>query len=215
MSRDDCVDDAAAYALGALGPADAEAYERHLTACAACRDEVAALRRVTDALPMAAPQCSVPAGLRRRVVRTIRAESRPARVRPRLRPALAGALAIGLAVAAAGILPRGGAGGPRVIDAAVPGSTGTAELRISGGRAELVVRRMPPPRAGRIYEIWLERPGRVLAPSTALFSVTSGGAAVIGVPGGLRGVSEILVTEEPAGGSRTPTGRPVIVAPTT
>ena len=182
--------------------------------CAVCRDEPALLRGVTDVLPMAAPQYRAPAGLRRRVVRTVRAESRHVRVRPRLGPALAGTLAIVLILAAAGILARGGGEGPNLIHATVRGSTGTAELRITGGHAELIVRRMPPPPADRIYEVWLKRPGTAPAATTALFSVTAGGAADIGVPGDLRGVSEILVTQEPAGGSSTPTGRPVIVAPT-
>jgi len=73
---------------------------------------------------------------------------------------------------------------------------------------------LPPPRADRVYEVWLERPGVAPAATTALFSVTNGGAADIGVPGALRGVSQILVTEEPSGGSRVPTGPPVILAPT-
>ena len=67
---------------------------------------------------------------------------------------------------------------------------------------------------GRIYEVWLKRPGAAPAPTTALFSVPAGGAADIGIPGALGGVSEVLVTEEPAGGSGAPTGPPVLVAPT-
>ena len=38
-------DDAAAYALGALGPREAADYLRHLTVCTRCREELAAFTR--------------------------------------------------------------------------------------------------------------------------------------------------------------------------
>jgi hypothetical protein len=83
---------------------------------------------------------------------------------------------------------------------------------VAGGRAELIVRHLPPPPAGRIYEVWLKRAGQQPSPTSALFSVTTTGAGDVGVPGDLRGVSEVLVTQEPAGGSLVPTDGPVIVA---
>ena len=92
------------------------------------------------------------------------------------------------------------------------GVPGSAQLRISGGRAELIVSRLPPPPAGRIYEVWVKRGRQSPAPTRALFSVTSSGAADVGVPGNLRGVNTIMVTQEPAGGSLVPTHPPVIVA---
>ncbi|MBV8711530.1 MAG: hypothetical protein JOY56_07110, partial [Solirubrobacterales bacterium] len=42
--------------------------------------------------------------------------------------------------------------------------------------------------------------------------VTTGGAGEVGVAGDLHGVSEVLVTAEPLGGSRVPTTAPVITA---
>ncbi len=87
---DGCGSDGAAYVLGALEPREAEIFQRHLTVCATCREEVAVLQRVTDELPMAVPQYRLPAPLRRRVVRTVRAEARRRkRGRRRRRPALA------------------------------------------------------------------------------------------------------------------------------
>jgi Anti-sigma-K factor rskA len=226
---DGCGSDGAAYVLAALEPDEVETYRRHLSLCAACRDEVAALQRVADVLPMAAAQYRLPARLRRRVVRTVRAEARRGR-RGRRRPALAallprlpqagralvGAAAVALTaiVIAAAILVSAGPAGPKVLQATVINSTGSAQLRIGGGRAELLVRHLRAPAPGRIYEVWLKRQGAAPAPTTALFNVPVGGAAEIGIPGALGGVSEVLVTEEPAGGSRVPTGPPVIVAPT-
>ena len=216
MTREDCANNAAAYVLGALEADEATGYARHLRACAVCREEAATFQRVADGLPMAAPQYPVPADLRRRLMRTVRSNSRRRR-RPRLKraPALAGASAVALAVVVAiAVIVSPGAAGPRLLDATVRGSSGTAELRINRGRGELIVHQLPAPPAGRIYEVWLARPHRAPSPTSALFSVTAGGASDVGIPGSLHGVSRVLVTQEPAGGSSVPTGPTVIVAPT-
>ncbi len=65
--------DAAAYALGALDACEAEAFRRHLLACARCHEEVAAFWRVADVLPLAVPEFPAPAGLRGRLRRAVRA----------------------------------------------------------------------------------------------------------------------------------------------
>jgi hypothetical protein len=122
------------------------------------------------------------------------------------------ALAAAVAIVGGIELASTGSGGPRVIQASVTGSPGSAQLRVTGGHAELTVRNLPAPPPGHIYEVWLKRPNRAPAPTSALFSVTSTGAGDVGVPGDLRGVSEVLVTPERAGGSLVPTHAPVIVA---
>jgi anti-sigma-K factor RskA len=221
----DCGRDLAAYVLGALEPAEAEDFRRHLDSCAVCRDEVTAFRQVVDALPMAAPQQPPPRELRRRIMRGVRAEPRgqvrrasplwPAWERLASRPALATGLAAALAalVLVGGIaLSSTGSSPTKVIQAAVTGVPGSAQLRIAGDRAELIVSRLPPPPAGRIYEVWVKRGHQSPAPTRALFSVTAAGAADVGVPGSLRGVNTIMVTQEPEGGSLVPTHPPVIVA---
>jgi len=191
--------DAAAYVLGALETGEAERYRRHLDRCPACRDEVAGMQRVTDALSMAVPQYRLPSGLRRRTLRAIRPQSR--RATPVRVAIMAAAVAASLIVA--------------ITFARMTGPAGpTAQVRIGGARAELTVRHLPSPAPGRVYEVWLERPNAAPAPTGALFRVNAAGAADVTVRGELRGVREILVTEEPAGGSRVPTSRPVIVAPT-
>jgi len=224
-NRHDCGGDAAAYVLGALEPAEAEAFRTHLATCIFCRDEVAALQPVADALPMAAPQYNAPSGLRRRVLAAARAEARPAPTPDRRRttgfrlprPALAGALAVVLALAVIGVvnLASGGSSGVRVIPARVTALDASAQLRVTDGRAELVVRHFPPPPAGHIYEIWLQQGNGAPSPTKTLFSVTSSGAGNIGLPENMSGVSAVLVTPEPAGGSLAPTHAPVIVAPLT
>jgi hypothetical protein len=127
------------------------------------------------------------------------------------------AAAAGLAVVAALIigleLGSSGSNSTRVIAATVSGSPGSAQLRVTGTRAELIVRRFPQPAPGHIYEVWELRHGAgVPSPTKTLFSVNSSGAGDVGVPGNLKGVSKVLVTQEPAGGSQVPTRAPVIVA---
>ncbi len=121
--------------------------------------------------------------------------------------AVVAALVVGLE------LGSSGSSNTRVIAASVSGSPGSAQLRVTGHRAELIVRSFPQPAPGHIYEVWELRSGaRVPSPTRTLFSVNSSGAGDVGVSGDLNGVSKVLVTQEPAGGSRVPTRAPVIVA---
>ncbi|MCW3026584.1 MAG: hypothetical protein JWM29_2016 [Solirubrobacterales bacterium] len=216
-----CDADAAAYVLGALTTEESEAFRRHLSTCVVCRDEVAALKTVGDALALAAPQLRAPRRLRRRVRADIRGEPKAARATAgtaRRRGLFAPApVAVGAAFALAGVivavvLASGGSRGSRTVGASVTPSTASAVVRVVSGRGELIVRHMPPPPAGKIYEVWLERDGRNPTPTSALFDVTSSGAGAVDIPGDLRGVREVLVTPEPRGGSLAPTHLPVIVA---
>jgi anti-sigma factor RsiW len=213
----ECGESAAAYVLGALEPAEAEAFRRHIDECAACRDEVAAFEEITVALPASTGRSEVPRDLRRRVMREVRATPKTAPARrayivpapTRFPLAWGGALAAGVvAVIVAIVLVSGGSSGPRTIQASV----GSAELRIAGGRADLVVHRLPPLPAGRIYEMWVQRGSAAPTPTGTLFSARANGSANVGVPGSLNGVSRVMVTQEPAGGSLAPTSAPVIVA---
>jgi anti-sigma-K factor RskA len=204
----DCGLDAAPYLLGALEPEEARAFVRHLDQCAVCRDEVASLAPVLEALPASAPAHPVPRALRRRVRRAVRAEpKREARHQP-LAPR-AGWLALGLAVAAAVIVQLGAA---RSHEQVIHATVGQAELRVSGGHGELVVDRLQALPANRTYELWLVR-GRGHAVPSTLFGVTARGTADLVVPGDVHGISRLLVTAEPRGGSRVPTTRAVIQLP--
>ncbi len=223
--RSDCGEDAAAYVLGALADDQAERFRRHMVTCVVCRDEVSSLQAAADALPMAAPQLTARPELKRIVMSNVRADSARAKesrgipVRETSRPtrtrraiaAAATLVALGVIVGALE-LASGGSSGTRLIRASVATPAASAVVRLASGHAQLTLRRMPAPPAGKIYEVWLKRAGRAPTPTSALFSVTSNGAAAVGVPGDLRGVTEILVTPEPLGGSPAPTHTPVIVA---
>lgn len=214
--------EAAAYVLGALELDELQAFRTHLATCPICRDEVASLRGVADALPLSAPQYEAPPRLRRGVMAAVRAEPRtaPAPTRRRLprlrlpRPVLAGALAVVLAFAVVGVveLASGGSSGVRIIPARTTLASTTAQLRLGDGRSELVVRHLPAPPAGHIYQVWFQHGRAAPSPTNALFSVSSSGAGDVGLPGSLKGVSTVMVTPEPDGGSLQPTHAPVIVA---
>ncbi len=226
-----CVD-VGAYVLRALDEHEVEPFREHLADCAACREEVSQLQDVTDSLAIAVPHVQAPSDLHARLMTVVRGEAellraagheadRPVRSRPRWRwrllPALAatGALAAGVLIGALAINTGSGEQQTRVIQAIVlppAGHEATAALHAVGSHVELQVSGMPAPALGRIYEVWLERGSRPPEPTDALFSVTGQGRGTVGVPGGLRGVSKVLVTSEPLGGSLKPTRSPVIVA---
>jgi Anti-sigma-K factor rskA len=221
--------DAAAYVLYALEEAEARSFDEHLTACPICREEIAQLQAVADALAIGVPRADAPPALAARIMATVYAEAellsaaghaadRVAPARPARRgliPALtaAAALAAGLLIGAFAI-NTGSGQRTEVIRAAVvePGHHVVADLREVGGHLDLVVQGMPAPPPGRIYEVWLERGTAAPEPTDALFSVTKTGDGTVGVPGDLRGLSDVLVTDEPLGGSLKPTRTPVIVA---
>jgi len=231
--HDRFADDCAPYVLGALHEDEAGALRAHLLECASCREEVARLRSVADALGRAVPPLVAPPDLRRRVLGAVASEAAltpvaaaPATVRPqrslaRFRPTLALvgglALAVGLLVGALAI----GNGGPstRTIAASVAPATAwhashapVATLRDTGGAGVLVVQGLPPAPAGRIYEVWVER-GSTARPTDALFDASAKGGATVAVPGNLHGAQAVLVTAERRGGALVPTMMPLIDAP--
>jgi anti-sigma-K factor RskA len=235
---DGCGASAAPYVLGALTDEEHEAFRVHLESCSVCREEVAALQVVASALPAAAPQLSAPPELKRRLMASVREDARkrelaeagassarPARARrrapaslrwrPNLAVAVLAAAVVALAVVALSSGSGGGAGsaGTHVIRAQVLPSRASASLSVGAGHAQLNIADMPQAAQGRVYELWIKRSasGRPL-PTDVLFSVSAAGRASVGVPGGVGGVREVLVTSEPLGGSRVPTLPALIVA---
>jgi anti-sigma-K factor RskA len=218
----ECGEDVAAYALGALDETETRTFQAHLETCTVCQDELAAFEQVINVLPTSAPAYRASRKLRRRVMTAVAQESGQARTpvptrrrRSLPRPALAFGGAMALAVAAVVVVLAVGSSSSshsRVIAAQVTG-TGSASLRVGQGHAELVVHRFQAPPAGQIYEVWLQR-GKTGAaiPTKALFSVNDAGDADVDVPGDLHGVTQVMVTREPAGGTQKPTHAPVISA---
>lgn len=220
MNDDRCRrDDVAAWLLGALPPYEAREVERHVASCEECQLTAADLRPVLAALPESAPPADPPPELRRRVMAAVREEERRRRpqrapVRRWLRPApVLAALAVGLAGLAAGLAVTGGGDPGRTVEATVAAEGGRAALVVEGGSATLRVAGLPSLPPSRVYQVWVKRPGREPAPTNALFDVDRRGRASVAVPADPEGVEAVLVTAEPHGGSRTPSGAPVVVAP--
>lgn len=225
-----CGEDAAPYVLGALTEAEHAAFSAHLQECASCREEVASFQAVANALPAAVPQLPAPAPLRDRVLSTVRTEAalrnagvaqgasarrallrrRPGRLPWRL---VAGSAAATAAAVLAVLLVLGGGSGAktRIYGAEVSVPFAKATLRVSSGRGTLQIAHLPQTAPGKVYEVWVKR-GGAAQPTDALFTVSSSGAASVGIPGTLKGVKAVMVTAEPEGGSKVPTSAPVIVA---
>ena len=125
---------------------------------------------------------------------------------------VAGALSAAAVALAVLALASGGGAATRVIRARVTVARASASLRLSGTHAQLQVAGMPQAGRGRVYELWKRSGGGAPRPTDALFTVNRSGDASVGVPGGVRGVEEVMVTSEPLGGSSVPTRAPVIVA---
>ena len=231
-------DSVGAYLLGALDPDEAARFEEHLAGCDECRRDVAELKVAADALPVSVPIVSPPAALKDRIMSVVEQEAEllaaagngadePARERPRerrggrllgwlARPAvdLACALALIAGGGLAGVLLGGGDDSARTVVATTqaPGADVRLEIRDEG--STLIAENMPAPPSGRIYQVWLKRPGRDPEPTSVLWSTRRDGSAAVAVPGSLDGVEAVLVTHEPPGGSEEPSTAPVISADT-
>jgi hypothetical protein len=224
-------EDLAAYLLDALGEEEQRAFELHLRSCPACQGEERWLRGAVELLPSSVEQLEPPPALRERLMDTVRAEAaaegieaRPStRRRPRLgfvlRPVLAfGAAALIAVGVGAGYLIGNGGGGSTPAVATVPAKpTGVAR----GARGEIVVKSRDAaeirvsglrPRRGRVYELWLVRKGSKTPEASSLLAVHADGSGAWGIPGGLDGVQEVMVSSEPEGGSKQPTTMPVLRA---
>jgi anti-sigma-K factor RskA len=228
-------DDVGSYVLRALPDDEHASFEAHLTTCADCRRDVAELQVAADTLPLAAVQVDPPPELRDRIMTIVRSEAEllsaagaradePAGAPRRRRrwslslrplPAAMAATALVAAGVIGGIVLTGGSDTKTVTGtvqiASAPAAR--ASLQLSDDATKLQVRRMPPPPAGKVYQVWLKRPNQDPAPTTALFRTDSSGSADVEIQRGrLKGVDQVLVTAEPDGGSMKPTSAPVIVA---
>jgi len=232
-------DNVGAWVLGALDEETARDFAQELQRSPRLRAEVARLQPVVDALPMGVEQMSPPASLRDRIMATVHEEAqlqRAAAGEPRLAPApparrerrgrflgLRPLTAAGLAcavlavgVGAGVVLSTSGSGpaGATTVIAKVTFPNGAGQL-IDQGRdgGQLKLTGVAQTAPGRVYQVWLMKQGATKpTPTDALFTPNRGGHATVNVPGDLREVDQVLVTQEPAGGSPQPTSDPVVTA---
>jgi anti-sigma-K factor RskA len=219
-------EDLAAYLLGALPAEEADELEGHLGDCARCQEDRRRLEISIAAVGGSVEQVAPPPSLRARLLEAVQAQAgpepapraRPALRRPRwrlpsLRPAAVGlAAACLVAAGVAGWALRGGGESSRTLQARATAAApaARAKLVIRGEEAQLTVARLPAPRAGRVYQVWLKH-GDKVSPST-LFSVDRRGRGAAAIPRGVRGADQLMVSEEPARGSAAPTTAPRLIA---
>jgi anti-sigma-K factor RskA len=192
----------AAYALDALAPDEAEAYEQHLSQCEECRQQLAELNETAAALAFGMLAPAPPARLRVSILETAAAER--SNVIPFLQRRW---VARGLAVAAA-------AAACIVVGLAVAltrsNQTRTVSMafsRLSNGQATVRLAGLDTAPSGKTYEVWVIPKGK--APQRA--GLFPGGTSTtihlrIAVPKN----ATVAVTVERAGGSKAPTTTPIV-----
>jgi anti-sigma-K factor RskA len=226
-------DAAGTYVLGALPEDELAQYESHLADCPTCRAEADDLRVAAQALPLSAPPMRPPAALKARIMAEVEREAellqsaggatKPAptpakRERRRLRwrlpmPAVAlacAALIAGLVVG--GLVFGGGGDSGRTIPFQSTMQGASAELEVTDDGMIVVANDLALPPEGKVYMVWIQRPGKAPEPTSALFTPRRDGSATASVTGDLENVETVLINTEPIGGSTTPTSQPFLTA---
>lgn len=225
--NEDVQEQAAAYSLGALTPAEAAAFEAQLAA-PSVRAEVAACRAAVEALAVAPALRLPPPSLREQILAVAESPATPAPVLrwPRLAPWLAAAalfilcLGLGARVAqqqAAINEYQAFAAMPNTVrmeagDVA-PNAHGQFYLAPDSRQAMLLASDLPALPDDKVYQLWLVDKNGVRE-NGGLFRADEGGYATL-VVRATRPLSEyarIGVTTEPKGGSPGPTSGRVIGA---
>lgn len=224
-----------AYAVDALDDLERAAFERHLAECPECRAEVASLREAAAVLAETTA-VEPPPALRDRVLAGIATTrplppevpapvALDSRRRPRRRLNL-------LVAAAAAVLAVGGGvvlweqpwqdtthQQLSAIDTVLTASDAKrTSLDFDGGakatlvhsdtvgRAVLVTEKMPPPPAGKVYQLWLDQPGKGMV-SAGLMPIREDQRVLLA--GDAATATGAGITVEPEGGSPEPTSAPI------
>ncbi|MBV8602083.1 MAG: anti-sigma factor [Candidatus Eremiobacteraeota bacterium] len=219
-SHDELLDLVAVYALGALGAEEARIASMHLAVCTECRAEYDALRPAADAVAYAADDrldlVDCPR-IKREIMRAIRPPQRSAIFVASTVAALAAALVFAFIAVSA---ERKAAETDRTIAALVgPGArqydVSAGEIVKSGDHIYLVMAKLAPLPAGRVYQAWTLAPGaKTMAPNVT-FSPNSQGFVLVTLTEAAQNVGVVAVSVEPSGGSQAPTTKPLFVRPLT
>jgi len=207
----------AAYALDALEPDEARAYERHLAHCERCRRELATLAEGAVALAFAAPEAEPRLDLRERILVAARSERPnvvPLRPRLRLRANALRAVAVAASTAAVGLgiwnvvlHERLHSSHQALRSVPLHGAAGSVVVG-NGGRGTLVLTGLAAPPAGKTYEAWVIDRGQAEPAGTFAGGKTVAVRLDRPIPSG----AIVGVTVERAGGVRQPTQAPFITS---
>lgn len=219
-----------AYAVDAVDDLERAAFERHLEECAACRAEVAGLREAaglltetTTAEPSPELRAAVLAGIGS--IRPLPPAVPAARPRRRRTTQWLGAAAAAVVLVGAGAVvwqqpwddgtTQVTSVADQVLRAADAKSTsldfpGGAHATVTHSdsldKAVIVTTDMPAPPAGRVYQLWLDQPGRGMV-SAGVMPVAADQTVVL--EGDAASALGAGITVEPEGGSTAPTTKPI------
>ena len=218
-------DTAGTYVLGALPDDEKRQYEAHMAVCPACQAEAEELGFAASLLPVSAPAMKAPPELKVRIMAEVEREAallasageprrEPVKEKRRRRfslrmPAVALACSTLLVGVLGGALLFGGRSTKTVQFASMLPQT-SAELEVGDNGATIVASRLPAPQRGKVYMVWLKRPGKAPEPTSALFTPRSDGSATAAISGDMDGVEAVLVNTEAPPGPDAPTS-PVLM----
>ncbi|HEX3687043.1 MAG TPA: anti-sigma factor [Gaiellaceae bacterium] len=195
----DAHDLTSAYALDALDRDEAEAYERHLSQCEECREQLAELNETASALAFSAVAPAPPARLRASILDAAAAER--SNVVPFVRRRW---VTRGLAVAAAAVACIAVGLGVSLSQSSHPPQSWTVAVG-QNGKATISVSGLASAPHGKTYEAWVIPAGHAARPA-GLFS---GSTNAVHLSGTVPQHAVVAVTLEPAGGSKKPTTTPI------
>lgn len=221
------LDDAAAYALGAMSELEATAFRRTLMADCDVSRAAESYARVGDALLASVAQVEVPDSLGQNVLAEARreleareillspraaAENQRQPLTRRLLKPLAGVAAAAAIFAGAFVVGRDSVEqpvAPAPVSASIVGvdsdASGEVEMIGDGSRGAVVqIEGLDSDIGDETYQLWVVR-GEEVSPSS-VFDVTTDGRGNSVVDEDMTGVDAIMVTREPAGGSETARG---------
>jgi anti-sigma-K factor RskA len=232
--HDTRLEEAAAYALGALDADRLDDFKLHLEGCERCQSEVRWLAPAVRALPEAVPRETPPPALRERLMVEVRADAAAHAKQARRERAearggfgewlrglnlggltwkpLAGMAAVVLIVAAGigYVVGTGGGTDVHTTKAAQPNGI-VAKVITEGDRAEVRLTGVKQLPDGKVLEAWVQR-GNAVEPVPALFAPDHAGDATTTIDD-MTNVSAVLVTREPTGGTKVPTTEPIVKVP--
>jgi anti-sigma-K factor RskA len=232
------LEEVAAFALGALDAEQIADFKEHLKDCKSCQDELRWLATAVRALPESVEQRTPPPELKVRLMEEVHAdvaaEAKEARAAERRERAesragfrewlagvnlggltwkpLAGVAAVILIVAAGIGYAIGNGGGTNLHTYEAPQAAGIqASVVREGDQGELRLTGVGEVEKGKTLEAWVKR-GETVEPVKMLFKPDAEGNATTEIED-LKGAEAVLVTEEPAAGSKQPTTEPFINVP--
>jgi anti-sigma-K factor RskA len=236
------LEEAVAFALGSLDHDQVDDFKEHLRTCKRCQEELRWLAPAVRALPEAVEPRTPPPALKVRLMAEVRAdaEAEERRVKAEERQERAAArggfsawlgglrvgsltwkplagLALVILVVAGGIgyvVGNGGGSSSNIhtweLKAEENGGIAAKVVR-EGDKGEIRLANVKQLPQGKVLEAWVEREGKV-EPVPALFAPDRAGNASTMIEN-LEGVSVVMVTREPEGGSKTPSEEPFVTVP--